>query len=430
MSWERVVVHADMDAFYASIEQLDDPELRGQPLLIGPDSDRGVVLTASYEARPFGVGSAMPMAVARRLCPQAKIVPPRFTRYSEVSKQIMAAFEDFSPHVEAISLDEAFLEMSGTEHMFGTPGAMGRRIKEAVREATGGLTASVGISSTKYVAKVASDFRKPDGLTVVRPDRVRAFLAPLSVRRLWGVGPKTEERLNAAGYTLIGQLAEAEEERIGLELGRLGRHLRNLALGIDSRRVQPRRRARSIGSERTLADDIIDRDAIAEHLRTSAESIGGRLRRNDLKAGGIRVKLKTASFQLMSRQALLAAPSDVGRELYEAALPLLDHFPYDEPFRLIGLAAYDLLTPTDPQQLELFDPTAKRVQDPARDAPDRRRLETAVDAVRQAFGDGSIVRAERLGSDAWEGPNLDFVEAAADEEAHWELDEGWVEVDE
>ena len=419
MSWDRVIVHADMDAFYASVEQLDDPSLRGKPLLIGHREGRGVVLTASYEARPYNVGSAMPMGLALRRCPQAVVVPPRFSRYTEVSKKVMDVFADFSPDVEAISLDEAFLEMTGTEHLFGTPGQLGRRLKAAVKEVTGGLTVSVGISGTKYVAKVASDFRKPDGLTVVRPHRAPEFLAPLPVRKLWGVGPKTEERLLAAGYTLIGQLAAEDEATLQRRLGNLGPHLKRLALALDPRRVQSRRRAKSIGSERTLRVDIDDRDAIEEHLRQSAESIGRRLRGKNLLAGGVRVKLKTASFQLMSRQALLATPTDVGQRLYEEALPLLDHFPFDEPFRLVGMAAYDIVRPgKDPVQLNLF----------AGEGGKLKAFEMAMDAVRDTFGDEAITRAENAKKSMWNTPNLDFVREAEGQESHWEAEEAeWQE---
>ena len=199
-----------MDAFYAAIEQLDDPALRGRPILVGSPTDRGVVLTASYEARPYGVGSAMPMAQARRKCPNALIIPPRFDRYQQVSKMIMGAFADFSPHVEALSLDEAFLDMTGSEELFGAPELMGHRLKLAIREVTGGLTASVGLSSTKYVAKVASAFRKPDGLTVVPPEGAKAWLAPLPVSCLWGVGPKTQDRLQQLGLRTIGSVADAD----------------------------------------------------------------------------------------------------------------------------------------------------------------------------------------------------------------------------
>jgi DNA polymerase-4 len=184
-TWDRIVAHADMDAFYASVEQLDDPNLRGKPILVGPQSRRGVVLTASYEARPFGVGSAMPMVKALRLCPDAIVVPPRFDRYTELSVRIMQSFEEFSPSVEALSLDEAFLDMSGAEQIFGEPQRMGTKIQAAVRDATGGLTVSVGIAQTKFVAKVASGFAKPDGLTVVSPGHEVAWLAPMSVARLW-----------------------------------------------------------------------------------------------------------------------------------------------------------------------------------------------------------------------------------------------------
>src|SRR5262245_19661283 len=235
-TWPRIIVHADMDAFYAAVEQLDDPSLRGKPLLIGPNSNRGVVLTASYEARPFGVASAMPMARARQMCPQALIVPPRFERYQEISQQVMTVFADFSPDVEAISLDEAFLEMSGAEHIFGGPEAMGRKLKDAVRAATG-LTVSVGVAATKYVAKVASDFGKPDGLVVVPPQITVSWLAPLSVARLWGAGPKTQQRLIAQGFTTIGQIASADPEDLKRRFGGMGQRFHQLARGEDPRHV-------------------------------------------------------------------------------------------------------------------------------------------------------------------------------------------------
>ncbi|MCP4870414.1 MAG: DNA polymerase IV [Proteobacteria bacterium] len=399
--WPRIVLHADMDAFYAAVEQLDDPSLRGKPLLVGPNSGRGVVLTASYAARPFGVGSAMPMSKAKRLCPQAIVVPPRFDRYSEISKQVMSVFGDFSPDVEPLSLDEAFLEMSGAERIFGGPLEMGRKLKEAVKEATGGLTVSVGVSATKYVAKVASDFRKPDGLTVVHPDEVKDWLAPLSVRALWGVGPKTGERLAALGLDKIGDVAAADFDWLKRVLGdNGGTHLYRLANGQDARRVQRSRRMRSIGSERTLAEDVSDRAVIQEHLRSSAASIGRRLRRKSWLARGVRVKLKTASFQLMTRQRVLDPPTDVGDQLYKAAVPLLDAFEYTEPFRLVGLAAYDLVRPDDPLQLDLFagGPTKKR------------KAEETMDSIRERFGKDAVQRAENLGKGSWEGPNLDYQE--------------------
>src|SRR4029078_8733427 len=228
-AWPRGVAHAHMDAFYAAIEQLDDPSLKGRPLLVGPPSARGVVLTASYEARPYGVGSAMPMATARRMCPNAVIVPPRFDRYQEVSETIMRVFSNFSPDVEALSLDEAFLDMTGSEQLFGGPQSIGNRLKAAIREATGGLTASVGLSATKYVAKVASACQKQDGLTVVPPDDAKAWLAPFPVSRLWGAGPKTQARPPQLGLHTIGDVCEADPLFLSAGLGTAGLHFHALA---------------------------------------------------------------------------------------------------------------------------------------------------------------------------------------------------------
>ncbi len=353
LSWPRVIAHADMDAFYAAVEQLDDPALRGRPVLVGPPSNRGVVLTASYEARPFRVGSAMPMARARRLCPQAVVVPPRFERYQQVSKIVMDVFADFSPNVEPLSLDEAFLDMSGAEKIFGSPEAIGRRLKNAVREATGGLTASIGISGTKYVAKVASAFCKPDGLTVVAPADARAWLAPQSVASLWGAGPKTELRLRALGLNTIGDVAACKPEYLAGVLGSAGRHFYALASAEDPRSVAGSRAAHSLGSERTLNVDVSTRTAIEQHLRRSAETVGARLRRRGAHARGVRVKLKRTDFRIFTRQRVLAQPTDLAAELFAAARTLLGEFADPGPFRLVGLAAYDLVDVDDDGQLAL-----------------------------------------------------------------------------
>src|SRR4029077_312231 len=254
--WPRVIAHADMDAFYAAIEQLDDSALAGRPILVRPRSERGALLTASYEARPYGVGSAMPMAKARRLCPKAVIVPPRFDRYQEVYATIMRVFSDFSPDVEALSLDEAFLDMTGSEQLFGDPQSIGRRLKTAIREATGGLTASVGLSATKYVAKVASACQKPDGLIVVPPEDAKAWLAPLSVSWLWGAGPKAQARLHQLGLHTIGDVANADAKLLSAKLGSAGLHFHTLAQAEDPRPVCGRQASKSVGSEHTLDEDV------------------------------------------------------------------------------------------------------------------------------------------------------------------------------
>ena len=395
--WPRVVAHADMDAFYAAIEQLDDPSLRGKPVLVGPRSGRGVVLTASYEARPFKVGSAMPMAKARRMCPDAIIVPPRFERYTEVSKTIMRVFSEFSPHVEAISLDEAFLDLTGTSQLLGDRHTIGMKLKDAVREATGGLTASVGISATKYVAKVASAYQKPDGLTIVEPDEAQAWLAPLPVSRLWGAGPKTEKRLHALCLYTIHDVAACDPDWLAKELGSAGRRFYSLAHAKDPRPVEGRSSSKSIGSECTLAKDVSDKLEIKRYLRRSAEEIAKRLRRKRYVAFGVQVKLKTTTFKLLTRQHRRRQPTDVAEELYKDATVILGKFEHPGPFRLVGMAAYDLVAAEEIPQRDLFGRGVRR-----------RRLETAVDELIQRFGSNILRRADDL-SRAHETPNLDFM---------------------
>jgi DNA polymerase-4 len=390
-----------MDAFYAAIEQLDDPALRGRPVLVGPRSDRGVVLTASYEARSFGVGSAMPMAKARRMCPNAVITPPRFDRYQEVSRTIMRVFAVFSPEVEALSLDEAFLDMTGSEQLFGDPHSMGRRLKDAVREATGGLTASVGISATKYVAKVASACQKPDGLTVVLPEEAKAWLAPLPVSWLWGAGPKAQARLHQIGLQTIGDVAGADREFLVARLGSAGLHFHALAQAEDPRPVTGGRASKSIGSEHTLDKDVRAKADIKFHLRRSAEVIGRRLRQKRYVALGIGVKLKTTDFQILTRQRRLSEPTDVTERLYAVGVDLLNEFNHPGPFRLVGMVAHDLVGIDDRVQLDLFGTSARQ-----------RRLEVAIDELAERFGADIVYRANDLTQAASMGlaPTLDFLD--------------------
>ena len=400
--WPRVVAHADMDAFYAAIEQLDDPSLRGKPVLVGPRSRRGVVLTASYEARPFKVGSAMPMARARRMCPDAIIVPPRFERYTEISKIIMRVFSEFSPHVEAISLDEAFLDLTGSSQLLGDHHTIGMKLKAAVREATGGLTASVGISATKYVAKVASAYQKPDGLTIVEPDEAQAWLAPFPVSRLWGAGPVTEKRLHALSLYTIQDVAACDPDWLVKQLGNAGRRFYSLAHATDPRPVEGRSSSKSIGSERTLAKDISDKLEIKRYLRRSAEEIAKRLRRKRYAAFGVQVKLKTTKFQSLTRQHRRRQPTDVAEELYKDATVILGKFEHPGPFRLVGMAAYDLVAAEEIPQPDLFGSGIRQ-----------RRLETAIDDLIQRFGPNILRRADDL-CRAPETSNLDFMRKEGD----------------
>ena len=397
--WPRIVVHADMDAFYAAVEQLDDPGLRGKPVLVGPKSRRGVVLTASYEARPYGVGSAMPVGAALRRCPDAIVVGPRFDRYQEVSSQVMDILADFSPRVEALSMDEAFVDMTGAERLFGTPREMGLKIKQAVREATC-LDISVGVASTKYVAKVASAEDKPDGLTVVPADRAKAWLAPLPVSRLWGAGRKTVPRLQALGLSTIGDVATADATALA-RLGSLGAHFHALANARDPRGVRRTRVAKSIGSDRTLVADISRREDIELHLRRAADRIGRRLRAKRYVARGVRVRLKTQRFQMLTRQRKLRKAVDLGGELMAAGQSLLGQFDHPGPFRLVGMAAFDLAEREGQRQLDLFEDLAAR------------ELETTIDGLMHRFGRGVLMRARDLadwGTVATDGVNLDYLD--------------------
>lgn len=386
--WNRTILHADMDAFYASVEQLDNPHLRGKPLLIGVDHPRAVVSTASYEARPFGVGSAMPMVEAKRKCPQAIIVPPRMQRYAEVSERIMAVFHDFSPSVEPLSLDEAFVDLTGAERLLGPPEAVGRRLKAAVKAATGGLNVSVGVSGCKYVAKVASDVQKPDGLTIVPPWEMVAFLAPLPVSRLWGVGAHGQELLRRLDLRTIADVAAADPRWLRERLGNLGSHIYALAHADDPRPVVSDREAKSISSEETVDVNVIGRAQLEPYLLRAADRVGRRLRRAGLCAGGVRIRLKTAKFQNLTRQVALRPQTAASATLYAEGCKLLDHLDIDQPFRLVGLGAYDLRPESAPTQGLLFgEPERKK----------NAQLDRALDSLRSRFGKDAVQRGSDVG---------------------------------
>ena len=399
-TWPRIVVHADMDAFYAAVEQLDDPSLRGKPVLVGPRSFRGVVLTASYEARPYGVGSAMPVAEARRRCPQAIMIEPRFHRYQEISEQVMNIFSYFSPSVEALSLDEAFLEMTGAEHIFGGPQSMGRKIKEAVLQATH-LNISVGISGTKYVAKVASAHDKPNGLTIVPQNQAAEWLAPLPITRLWGVGRKTAPKLQALGFETIGDIASADVRFLAGHLGSAGSHFHELAHARDPRRVLRGHVSRSIGSDRTLVQDVSSREEIEVHLRRAADRIARRVRGKNFVAGGVRVRLKSNQFEMFTRQRLLKKPADTADAFFAVSQQLLGEFDHPGPFRLVGMAVFDLNWRDEPRQLDFFEDSVQR------------DLETTIDDLIERFGKNVVMRARDLGKVNFvmsNGVNLDFLD--------------------
>jgi DNA polymerase-4 len=380
--WTRSVLHIDMDAFFASVEQRDRPELRGKPVVIGGDGRRGVVSTASYEARTFGIKSAMPGAVARRLCPRAIFLPPRMAHYADVSRKLMHILGRYSPTVEPLSLDEAFLDTTGTEALFGTPAELAWTVQRAVREALA-LPCSVGVASNKFVAKVASDFRKPAGIVVVTPGEEATFLAPMAVERLWGVGPKTAERLRADGYTLVGDVAAADVVELQRRYGTLGRHLHALARGHDDRPVDDERERKSLGAERTLDIDIVGIEAVRHQLIPLIDEVAHGLRKAGLRAGGVRLKLKYSDFHRVSREHLLAEPALDAASLRAVIEQLLPRVETNRPMRLVGLAATHLVAADAPRQTSLFDaPQANKSE----------ALGRALDAINGKHGQHAVMR--------------------------------------
>jgi DNA polymerase-4 len=311
----------------------------------------------------------------------------------------MEVFSNFSPEVEALSLDEAFLDMSGSEGLFGDPVSIGRRLKTAICDATGGLTASVGLSATKYVAKVASACRKPDGLTVVSPEDAKAWLAPLSVSWLWGAGPKTQARLHELGFHTIGEIAGADPRFLSTKLGSAGLHFHTLAQAEDPRLVVGRRVSKSIGSEQTLDADICKKADIKLHLRRSADIIGRRLRKKGYAASGVGVKLKTFDLQIVTRRRHLSKPIDVAEGLYSVGVDLLNQVDHPGPFRLVGLVAYDLVGIDNVMQLDLFGTLTRQ-----------RKLESAIDGLAERFGVEVVFRADALRPGMRLSPTLDFLD--------------------
>jgi len=395
VSYRPVVLHADMDAFYAAIEQRDRPELRGRPVVVGGTASRGVVTAASYEARRFGIHSAMPAAEAHRRCPDAVFLRGDMAKYRRVSREVQRIFATISPDVEPLSLDEAFIDVTASLGLLGPPLAIGRLLRERVRAATG-LAVSVGIAAGKMVAKIASDVAKPDGLLEVPPDAVRAFLDPLPVGRLWGVGPVTQASLAAAGLHTVGGVRRATPAALGAAVGRAAEHLARLARGEDARLVEPDRDARSYGEEGTFDADTRDDRRIRGAIIAHAEAVARRLRHDALRARTVVLKMKLAArtapgkFRLLTRRATLAEATDDGHALATMALRLWEEHRPSIALRLIGVAAAGLEGGAG--QVALF-PDAARVR--------RAALNHALDRIVARFGDASIgpagARAERSG---------------------------------
>jgi DNA polymerase IV len=383
----RQIAHLDLDAFYASVEVLLDPSLRNKPVIVGGSPEgRGVVASASYEARACGVRSAMPVAQALRLCPQAIRVSPRHGVYGEHSRAVMALLEGYTPVVEQLSIDEAFLDLTGCETLWGPAPDVARQIQARVRDECG-LPCSLGVATNKLVAKIACGRGKPQGLVIVPPGQEAAFLAPLAIETLWGVGEATGGRLRALGVTTIGQLAERSEAELLRLFGEGGRQLHRAARGQDSSPVQTERERRSISQEHTFTHNVTDRQTLQRLLLSMADHLAAALRREMLVAQTVRLKLRYDDFETFTRQVTLDQPTDQAGVLYHRAVELLiAHWNRQRPVRLIGLGASGLLAEGG-YQLDLFD------HDDQRSA----RLSHTLDEIRARFGTDAIKRASLLG---------------------------------
>jgi DNA polymerase-4 len=384
----RAILHVDMDAFYASIEQRDDPSLKGKPVIVGGTSGRGVVAAASYEVRRYGVHSAMPMTRALRLCPHAICVKPRMQRYVQASRQVFEIFHEITPVVQGLSLDEAFLDVTDSVALMGDAIAIARRIKKRI-QATTHLTASVGVAPNKLVAKIASDLDKPDGLTVVPQEMIRDVLDPLSVRRLPGLGRKTGAKVEALGILTLGELRVAPDAVLWPIFGRYTQRVRERASGIDDRSVISDAEDKSISAEDTFEVDVADHGRLAKELTRLADVTASRLRAQERVAGCVRVKIREHDFTTCTRQKRIAPATNETRTIANVARELLTAWLRTQPkarVRLLGVGVSQLQAA---DQLDLFHASTPNAASP---------LDNTIDAIRARFGPGALTRARRPGT--------------------------------
>ena len=378
----RAILHVDMDAFFAAIEQLDEPSLRGKPVLVGSDGPRGVVAAASYEARAFGCHSAQPMVIATRLCPQRIVVSPRHSRYREVSRQVFAILQSFSPLIEPLSIDEAFLDVTGADRLLGTPQSIAAAIKQRIHDELG-LTASVGVAPNKFLAKLASDLEKPDGLTIIEPDSIQEIIGPLPIKKMWGVGPATELKLRSFGIATFGDLQSWPSEILQSHFGSLGSKLYRLCRGEDDRPVVTDQTIKSISQEQTFDEDRANPDEVRSVLRGQAEKVAMRLRKSDIRGKTITVKIRFGDFQTITRSTTLHAPTDRTDLICTQARDLFDAWAATgfQPVRLIGVGISQFAD--EAEQFNLF----------TQQTDDRScRLDAVTDTIKQKFGADAIHR--------------------------------------
>lgn len=387
--WKPVILHVDMDAFFASVEQLLHPEWRGKPVIVGADprqgKGRGVVSTASYEARKFGVHSAMPISRAYRLCPHGIFVQPHGNVYSRYSRQIMEILHQFTPLVEAISIDEAFLDVTGSLHLYTSVEELGKEIKRKIKQKTG-LSASVGIAPSKSVAKIASDYQKPDGLTIVSPDQVQSFLDPLPISKIFGVGKKTHQALEHLGIKTVKDLRLYPEEALRQKFGKMGVHLYHMARGTDSRKVETAAQVKSVSNEITFNEDQRDPGVVLNALLALSEKVGQRLRKKGLMGKTVQLKIRFSDFSTHTRQKTLSSHTNLTNEIFAMGKHLFEEFETSgQAIRLIGIGTTHLIN-EEGRQLSLWDiRNEKKVA-----------LEKTMDALQKKFGKGAVTHADTL----------------------------------
>jgi len=387
----RSIIHLDMDAFYASVEQLDDPALKGKPVIVGGSSLRGVVSAASYEARRFKIHSAMPIAQAQKLCPQGVFLPVRMQRYKEISSRIFAIFQKYTPLVEPLSLDEAFLDVTSSGKLFGTAEDIARQIRKDVLEETG-LTVSAGVAGSKLVAKIASDVNKPDGLTIVPPGKEAEFLAPLPIRRLWGAGKKTRETLALLGVKTIGDLAALSPKLLEQKFGKHGRSLYHAAKGLDYRDVETAHETKSLGHEFTFDADLVELQTIRRELLELATMVAKRLRRHQLQGRTITLKVKYHDFRQITRSATIKQCTSDSKGIFAEVLQLLNKTEAGQkPIRLLGVSVSGLQVESGLRQQFLF-----QGMQPGRK---RREINKALDEIQEKFGSTAILPGRLLGGE-------------------------------
>ncbi len=381
-SKSRAIIHLDMDAFYPAVEVLDNPSLKGKPVIVGGSRERGVVSSASYEARKFGVHSAQPMATAMHLCPVGIFLPVRMSRYKKISEQVFEIFYQFTPLVEPLSIDEAFLDVTGSTHLFGLPEEIAKKIKQTIVGEIG-LTVSAGVAPSKFVAKIASDIDKPDGLTIVSPDRVREFLDPLPISKMWGVGKVTQETLSRLKICTFRDLRQLSVNVLEKKFGKHGLKMHRLSMGIDERDVEPHHDVKSIGHEETFSKDILDAGLAKKELLSLANKVARRMRRKETTGRTITLKVKYSDFIQITRSITLSKSTDHAPEIYSAACSLLEKTDVGKrPVRLLGISLSQLSFTGPEGQLTLFD------QDKVSEK--RKNLNTALDSVHEKYGDESI----------------------------------------